>query len=376
MDYQKTAEFLKALRKAKGYTQQEVADALYLSPKTISRWESGDGMPDINVIQSVAELYDVSVDEILRGERKQTSPEKASSTEKAKTKRSQKALESSLYKGFRLFEILALAIGGTVFLGGMVVGFCGFGLIGIIIESIGLIVMVILHLISRFLVLPKADEDDEELVAAAKAKVLSRSRSESFVLIMIHMAMAIILVVQSPFFLLWSYDPIDRLVFALLFITSIALSTIIPSLAWRNGKDVKKAVQTAASYAAIPCFIGAIHFGLRWSRDFDPLLNVIGPYSAPSAIGMAVAIVGTILEIAAIALAVWKKWTLPLFAMFFLLYATRYFIEVREPNGTMDHGSLTGIFFPYAITFGLLVILATIMQFINLASKKRKPEDA
>ena len=69
MDLKKTREFLKALRKAKGLTQEEVAADLFLSPKTISRWESGLGIPDINIISSVAEFYGVTVDEILKGER-------------------------------------------------------------------------------------------------------------------------------------------------------------------------------------------------------------------------------------------------------------------------------------------------------------------
>lgn len=69
MDTAKIAEFLRALRKAKGLTQEEVAQRLYLSPKTISRWESGGGIPDINIISAVADLYGVTVDEILKGER-------------------------------------------------------------------------------------------------------------------------------------------------------------------------------------------------------------------------------------------------------------------------------------------------------------------
>ena len=70
MDTQKTGEFLRALRKAKGLTQEEVAEQLFLSPKTVSRWESGAGLPDINIISGVAALYGVTVDEILQGERK------------------------------------------------------------------------------------------------------------------------------------------------------------------------------------------------------------------------------------------------------------------------------------------------------------------
>ena len=69
MDMIKTGDFLRWLRKAKGLTQEDVATRLMLSPKTISRWESGLGLPDISIITDVATLYDVTVDEILKGQR-------------------------------------------------------------------------------------------------------------------------------------------------------------------------------------------------------------------------------------------------------------------------------------------------------------------
>ena len=61
--------FLAALRKAKGMTQQEVADRLNVSNKTVSKWECDDGCPEIMMLPVIAELYSVTVDEILKGER-------------------------------------------------------------------------------------------------------------------------------------------------------------------------------------------------------------------------------------------------------------------------------------------------------------------
>ena len=63
----KIGSFLKELRKQKGLTQAEVADYLYVSPKTISRWENGDGIPDINILTDIADFYGITVDELLRG---------------------------------------------------------------------------------------------------------------------------------------------------------------------------------------------------------------------------------------------------------------------------------------------------------------------
>ncbi len=69
MDQVKIGEFLKELRKQKNLTQQEAADALYVSQKTISRWETGEGIPDVSIIAEVAKFYNVTVDDILNGEK-------------------------------------------------------------------------------------------------------------------------------------------------------------------------------------------------------------------------------------------------------------------------------------------------------------------
>lgn len=61
--------FIAALRKSKGMTQQEVADHLNVSNKTVSKWERDDGYPEITVIPAIAELFSVTADEILRGQR-------------------------------------------------------------------------------------------------------------------------------------------------------------------------------------------------------------------------------------------------------------------------------------------------------------------
>ena len=77
MDVNKTGKFLAILRKSQGYTQQEVADYLNISNKTISKWEQGKGYPELTVLPVLAEFYHVSVDEILAGEKmnRQTEPD-------------------------------------------------------------------------------------------------------------------------------------------------------------------------------------------------------------------------------------------------------------------------------------------------------------
>ena len=68
MDMQKTGAYLASLRKGRNMTQQQTADVLGVSNKTVSKWESGAGLPDISVLPALAALYGVTADDILAGE--------------------------------------------------------------------------------------------------------------------------------------------------------------------------------------------------------------------------------------------------------------------------------------------------------------------
>jgi transcriptional regulator with XRE-family HTH domain len=61
------SERLKKLRKEKGITQLQLADLLHLTDKAISKWESGEGNPDISSLPKLAEIFNVSVDYLLTG---------------------------------------------------------------------------------------------------------------------------------------------------------------------------------------------------------------------------------------------------------------------------------------------------------------------
>ena len=68
MDNVKTGKLIAELRKKQGLTQQQLADKLNLSNKTVSKWESGVGSPDISNLSVLAEVLGISVDELLKGE--------------------------------------------------------------------------------------------------------------------------------------------------------------------------------------------------------------------------------------------------------------------------------------------------------------------
>lgn len=68
MDLSKTGKFIASLRKEKGLTQKEVAEKLGISPKAVSKWETGNGFPDISLISGLSTIFSVDISKLLDGE--------------------------------------------------------------------------------------------------------------------------------------------------------------------------------------------------------------------------------------------------------------------------------------------------------------------
>ena len=62
-------EKLSQLRKAKGLTQEELAEALYVSRTAVSKWESGRGYPSIDSLKEISNYFSVTIDDLLSGEK-------------------------------------------------------------------------------------------------------------------------------------------------------------------------------------------------------------------------------------------------------------------------------------------------------------------
>ena len=70
MDKERTGQLITELRKEKGLTQKQLADALNVTDKAVSKWERGLSFPDISMLEPIAETLDISIMEILAGEKK------------------------------------------------------------------------------------------------------------------------------------------------------------------------------------------------------------------------------------------------------------------------------------------------------------------
>ena len=69
MDTKKIGKFLKELRNENGMTQEQLGERIGVSNKTVSRWETGNYMPPVDCLNMLSDIYHISINEILSGER-------------------------------------------------------------------------------------------------------------------------------------------------------------------------------------------------------------------------------------------------------------------------------------------------------------------
>lgn len=82
--------FLINLRKEHNLTQGDLSEVLNLSPQAISKWESGDSIPDIDTLEKLSKFYNISIEEIINGERRPQEPIIAEPVETTKVNESSK----------------------------------------------------------------------------------------------------------------------------------------------------------------------------------------------------------------------------------------------------------------------------------------------
>ncbi|MBO5776961.1 MAG: helix-turn-helix transcriptional regulator [Clostridia bacterium] len=124
MEKKTIGKFIAVLRKANGMTQQELGDKLLVSDNTVSKWERDERMPDISLLPAIAEIFGITTDELLRGERNNTERENYG-TKETQTKnkaKSDKQFENMLDKKLRLYNSLTcLSVAIMIF--GLIIGF-------------------------------------------------------------------------------------------------------------------------------------------------------------------------------------------------------------------------------------------------------------
>ena len=147
MDQAKIGMFIKDLRKEKGLTQEQLAEQLNVSRRTVSRWETGSNLPDLDLLIQLADFCGVDLRELLDGERKEDIMDKEleeavlkvaaySSEDKRKVTQRMHALFAGGFLASVLYLILLFTDHADNFLGGWCLGIMsGIMVVGVIMTS-------------------------------------------------------------------------------------------------------------------------------------------------------------------------------------------------------------------------------------------------
>ena len=147
MEKKSIGQFIAALRKVNGLTQKQLAEKLNVSDKAISRWERDECLPDLSLIPVLAEIFGVTSDELLRGERINVESDLHKNSQKT-TKRQMEFLLNDTVTKFRVHSIISI---GIAILGLLAAMICNFGFlrayIGFFAASIFYLIAVMLEAI-------------------------------------------------------------------------------------------------------------------------------------------------------------------------------------------------------------------------------------
>lgn len=110
MDQIKIGHFLKEMRKGNGLTQEQLAEKLGVSNRSVSRWENAKNMPDFDLVIELANLYGISIEEILNGERKNDMIDKEKETAMLKVSEYENNEKIHFVKRLRIILIIAFIL--------------------------------------------------------------------------------------------------------------------------------------------------------------------------------------------------------------------------------------------------------------------------
>lgn len=168
MEKKTIGAFIAALRKANGMTQRDLAEQLNVSDKTVSRWECDEGCPDLSLIPVIAELFGITCDELLRGERRSPAERHREQDREDDTPRSdsrtvklrRQLLRSALVK-YKNRTCIAMGISGIGLIAALICNLVFYrGLLGFLLGSVFFLAGIVCQTV--FLNRAMFSVDDEE----------------------------------------------------------------------------------------------------------------------------------------------------------------------------------------------------------------------
>ena len=168
-------EKLYTLRRSADMTQADLAEKLNVSDKSVSRWERDEGAPDLSLIPVIAEVFGITCDELLRGERKPESQRQEPVAEETLTPKADKQRQRLLKTALAKYRSRTLVSAAVAFLGLLGAMICNFAFLR---STLGFFVAVIFYLAAgvcqtiflnnALFAVSDADEEDGEDVQRFK----------------------------------------------------------------------------------------------------------------------------------------------------------------------------------------------------------------
>lgn len=258
MEKKTIGSFIAVLRKSKGMTQKELAEKLCVSDKAVSRWERDETAPDLTLIPVIADIFGVTSDEILRGEKR--SAEKTESGEE-KSRRSEKQIKHILTSGVNKYKKLSWIVGGVAAAGVVIcatVCLCGRPVLGL---GLGLVFVIAAFIcigvfVSDASAAGKSDEIDEKNVKDYKRQIYQKTLSNAlFVTFCLSLEAFVFVAVTN----LLSYASLALLAYLIIHVTAVFVFNRKFSeeldISKEKSKNSSLALKTLCTVLAVAAFL-------------------------------------------------------------------------------------------------------------------------
>lgn len=116
MDNLQFGAFVARLRKERNMTQKDLADALHITDKAVSKWETGKGFPDVKLLEPLARALGVSLVELMRGERLEADALPISEAEQVVSQAMNRSQHTTARRYLKLLSALLIGIGALCLL--------------------------------------------------------------------------------------------------------------------------------------------------------------------------------------------------------------------------------------------------------------------
>lgn len=282
-------QFISALRKANGMTQKQLAERLNVSDKAVSRWERDESAPDLSLIPVIAEIFGVTSDEILRGERKNQADEDFAPQSNTRVEKQIEHLINSTRTKFIICSIISIGISFVGLLAAMI---CNFGFnragLGFLIGCIFYIPAVICEIL--FVILTansvKTSGFEDERLNEYK-KVLFKTAFYTFAIILYLFCITIPFIENGTNFfgITFDYWLLRNLIYSILYaVVFFVGSTVANRIAVKKGfftlsekeqKNADKTLKLKKKSAIILVIMLSITFVIHTIFDTSPLYTVI-----------------------------------------------------------------------------------------------------